>query len=502
MVARTSTAVLVGVQARAVTVEADVASGLPGMTVVGLGDTAINEARDRVRAAVHHSGAEWPRTRITVALLPSSLPKRGSALDAAIAVAVLAAARQVPAEAAARAYVLGELGLDGRLHAVPGVVAAALLLRDRPGARLLVPEDNLGEALLVPGVTAGGVRDLRHLIGVLRGEALPSETAPTTAAVHDAVAPDLADVRGQEEARGALEIAAAGGHHLSLIGEPGAGKSMLACRLPGLLPSLDDHAALEVTAIRSVAGLLSGGLTRQPPFVAPHHTASPVAVVGGGQAGRITVGAITLAHRGVLFLDEAPEFARPVLEALRQPLEEGEVRVARAELSVTLPARFQLVLAANPCPCGRGIGDGADCSCSSIQRRRYSARISGPLADRIDLRLHVRRPDAASLSAEGEASAPVATRVACARERMAVRWRETPWRVNADVPGAELRRKWPPQEGGTLLLGRAVSRGALSLRGADRVLRVGWTLADLAGRAQPNADDIGRAIALRGPESR
>ena len=502
MVARTATAVLVGVQARLVTVEADVSSGLPGMTVVGLGDTAINEARDRVRAAVHHSGAEWPRTRITVALLPSSLPKRGSGLDAAIAVAVLAAARQVPAEGAAGACVLGELGLDGRLHAVPGVVAAALLLRDRPDMRLLVPEGNLGEALLVPGVVAGGVRDLRHLIGVLRGEALPCATAPSAASVHDAVVPDLADVRGQEEARGALEIAAAGGHHLSLIGEPGAGKSMLACRLPGLLPPLDDHAALEVTAIRSVAGLLGGGLTRQPPFVAPHHTASPVAVVGGGQAGRITVGAITLAHRGVLFLDEAPEFARPVLEALRQPLEEGEVRVARAELSVTLPARFQLVLAANPCPCGRGIGDGADCSCSSIQRRRYSARISGPLADRIDLRLHVRRPDAGSLSLEGEASAPVAARVIGARERMRARWRATPWQLNADVPGADLRRGWPPQESGAALLGRAVSRGALTLRGADRVLRVGWTLADLAGRPQPTADDIGRAITLRGPESR
>lgn len=501
MVARTMTAVTIGVHARLVTVEADVSSGLPGMTVVGLGDTAISEARDRVRAATHHSGAEWPRTRITVALLPSSLPKRGSALDAAIAVAVLAAARQVPAESAASACVLGELGLDGRLHAVPGVIAAALLLRDRPGVRLLVPEDNVAEALLVSGVNAGGVRDLRHLIGVLRGEAHPSEAAEATSSAHHGSIPDLADVRGQEEARGALEIAAAGGHHLSLIGEPGAGKSMLASRLPGLLPSLDDHAALEVTAIRSVAGLPTGGLTRRPPFVAPHHSASPVAVVGGGHAGRVTVGAITLAHRGVLFLDEAPEFARPVLEALRQPLEEGEVRVARADLSVTLPARFQLVIAANPCPCGRGIGDGADCSCSSIQRRRYSARISGPLADRIDLRLHVRRPKALSLSAEGEPSAPVAERVARARARMQSRWQETPWQVNSEVPGAELRRRWPPADSGSALLGRAVSRGALTLRGADRVLRVSWTLADLAGRPRPTADDIARAIALRGPEA-
>jgi len=502
MVARTGSAVIVGVRARPVTVEADVSSGLPGMTVVGLADAAINEARDRVRAAVQHSCAEWPRTRITVALLPSSLPKRGSALDAAIAVAVLAAGRQVPSEAAARVCVLGELGLDGRLHAVPGVIAAALAVRGRSGLRLLVPEANLGEASLVPDLDAGGVRDLDHLIAILRGDATPTDTPTQSLADPLTPAPDLADVRGQVEARSALEVAAAGGHHLSLIGEPGAGKSMLATRLPGLLPPLDDEAALEATAIRSIAGQLSpgDGLVRRPPFVAPHHTASSVAIIGGGQAGRVTVGAITLAHRGVLFLDEAPEFARSVLEAMRQPLEEGEVRVARADLSATLPARFQLVLAANPCPCGRGLGDGADCSCSSVQRRRYSARISGPLADRIDLRLRVRRPAASALVDDGEPTAVVADRVRQARDRMRARWLSSGWQVNADVPGPALRRDWPPEERATLILSRAVSRGALTLRGADRVLRVGWTLADLAGRGRPDADDIARAIALRGPE--
>lgn len=503
MVARTGSAVVVGVRARLVSVEADVSSGLPAMTVVGLADTAVNEARDRVRAAVQHSRAEWPRTRITVALLPSSLPKRGSGLDAAIAIAVLAAARQVPPESAARVCVLGELGLDGRLHAVPGVIAAALAARDVAGVRLLVPEANLGEALLVPGLDVGGVRDLDHLIAILRGDADASDRPAETVPDLEAPPPDLADVRGQPEARGALEVAAAGGHHLSLVGEPGAGKSMLASRLPGLLPALDDEAALEVTAIRSIAGQLSPGvgLLRRPPFVAPHHTASSVSIIGGGQAGRVTVGAVTLAHRGVLFLDEAPEFARPVLEAMRQPLEEGEVRVARADLSVTLPARCQLILAANPCPCGRGMGDGADCSCSSVQRRRYAARISGPLADRIDLRLQVRRPGAAALEAEGERTADVAERVRAARERMRARWRSTPWRVNADVPGPALRRDWPSESGGVALLSRAVTRGALTLRGADRVLRVGWTLADLAGRTRPSVDDIARAIALRGPEA-
>lgn len=502
MVARTGSAVIVGVRARLVSVEADVSSGLPAMTVVGLADTAVNEARDRVRAAVQHSRAEWPRTRITVALLPSSLPKRGSGLDAAIAIAVLAAARQVPPDTAARVCVLGELGLDGRLHAVPGVIAAALAARDLGGVRLLVPEANLGEALLVPGLDAGGVRDLDHLISILRGDAHASECPVESPNDHEPQVPDLIDVRGQPEAREALEVAAAGGHHLSLVGEPGAGKSMLASRLPGLLPPLDDEAALEVTAIRSIAGQLSGaGLLRRPPFVAPHHTASSVSIIGGGQAGRVTVGAVTLAHRGVLFLDEAPEFARPVLEAMRQPLEEGEVRVARADLSVTLPACCQLVIAANPCPCGRGMGDGADCSCSSVQRRRYAARISGPLADRIDLRLQIHRPAAAALDAEGECTAAVAARVREARERTRERWRSTPWRVNADVPGPALRRDWPPEAPGVALLARAVTRGALTLRGADRVLRVGWTLADLAGRPRPTVDDIARAIALRGPEA-
>lgn len=503
MVARTRSAVVVGVRARLVTVEADISSGLPAMIVVGLGDAAINEARDRVRAAVTHSAAEWPRTRITVALLPSSLPKRGSSLDAAIAVAVLAASGQVPAEAAARVCVLGELGLDGRLHPVPGVIAAALAVRDIPGVRLLVPQPNLGEALLVPELDAGGVRDLDHLIAILRGDAHPSDGADDQSPPVDARLLDLADVRGQPEARGALEVAAAGGHHLSLVGEPGSGKSMLASRLPGLLPALADEEALEVTAIRSIAGQLvpGAGLDRHAPFVAPHHSASSVSIVGGGQSGRVAVGAITLAHRGVLFLDEAPEFARPVLEALRQPLEEGLIRVARADLAVTLPARFQLVLAANPCPCGRGMGDGADCSCSSVQRRRYSARISGPLADRIDMRLQVRRPLASALGDEGEPSAVVAARVLSARERMLGRWRGTPWRINAEVPGPALRRDWPAESDGSKILTRAVTRGALTLRGADRVLRVGWTLADLGGRSRPGADDIARAISLRGPEA-
>lgn len=501
MVARCGTSLIVGVQARSIVVEADVGSGLPGLTIVGLADTAVSEARDRVRAAIEHSGLEWPRTRVTVALLPASLPKRGSSLDAAIAVAVLAASSQVPATAAAEACVLGELGLDGRIHPVPGAIAAALALSGEP-TRLLVPEGNAGEAALVPGVASGGVRDLAHLVAVLRGKASPELPAPVREAASGPL-PDLADVRGQAEARHALEVCAAGGHHLAMIGLPGVGKTLLAERLPGLIPPLDDDTALEVTAIHSAAGLGPPGMVRRAPFQAPHHTASATAIVGGGQAGRLRVGAATLAHRGVLFLDEAPQFARPVLDALRQPLESGEVRIARADISATLPASFCLVLAANPCPCGRGLGMDAACACSPVERRRYAARLSGPILDRIDLRVALERPTLAQVGEPGEPSAHVADRVAEARARSRRRWESegVPWRVNARAPGAALREGHPPDEAGARVLRSAFARGGISMRGADRVLRVAWTLADLSGASRPGADHVAMAMSLRGGAS-
>lgn len=498
MVARCRTAVIVGVSARIVDVEADVGSGLPGLTIVGLADTAVSESRDRVRAAIEHSGLEWPRTRVTVALLPASLPKRGSALDAAIAVAILAASRQIPEQAAARSCVLGELGLDGRVHPVPGAIAAALAVQGHD-ARLLVPSATVGEAALVPGVDAGGVRDLAHLVGVLRGEAVP-DLPEESATVTDRGTADLGDVRGQAEARRALEVAAAGGHHLAMIGVPGVGKTLLAERLPGLIPALDDPTALEVTAIQSAAGLDPRGLVRSVPFQAPHHSASMTAIVGGGQAGRLRIGAATLAHRGVLFLDEAPEFARSVLDALRQPLESGEVRIARADISGVLPAHFALVIAANPCPCGKGIGMDSSCACSPMERRRYSAKMSGPIMDRIDLRVVLERPRLAQIGERGESTATVAERVAHARARSAARWAAegVPWQVNAAAPGAFLRERHPPDDAGAALLRTAFARGALSMRGADRVLRVAWTLADLRGAACPGSDDVAEAMVLRG----
>jgi len=498
MVARCHTAVIVGVTVRPVSVEANVGSGLPGLTIVGLADTAVSESRDRVRAAVEHSGLDWPRTRVTVALLPASLPKRGSALDAAIAVAILAASGQVPSDAAAQACVLGELGLDGRIHGVPGVIATALAVQGE-GRRLLVPSAGVGEAGLVPGVDAGGVRDLAHLIDVLRGDAAPERSGepPPAGEVH---VPDLVDVRGQVEARHALEVAAAGGHHLAMVGVPGVGKTLLAERLPGLIPPLDDVTALEVTAIHSAAGAESRGLIRRAPFQAPHHSASATAIIGGGQAGRLRVGAATLAHRGVLFLDEAPEFARPVLDALRQPLESGEIRIARADITGVLPARFCLVIAANPCPCGRGVGMASTCACTPVERRRYAARMSGPVLDRIDLRVTLERPSLAHIGEPGESSATVAERVAMARDRASTRWADcgVPWRVNADAPGALMRERFRPDDQGGALLRTAFARGGLSMRGADRVLRVAWTLADIRGVARPGADEVASAMSLRG----
>lgn len=498
MVARCRTSVIVGVAARVVDVEADVGSGLPGLTIVGLADTAVSESRDRVRAAVEHSGLEWPRTRVTVALLPASLPKRGSALDAAIAVAILAASRQVPESAAAGSCVLGELGLDGRIHPVPGAIAAALAVQGS-GVRLLVPVAGAGEAALVPDIDTGGVRDLAHLVQVLRGEAEP-EPAPRDASRVEPVPRDLADVRGQAEARRALEVAAAGGHHLAMVGAPGVGKTLLAERLPGLIPPLGDAMALEVTAIQSAAGLDPAGLARHAPFQAPHHSASMTAIVGGGQAGRLRIGSATLAHRGVLFLDEAPEFARSVLDALRQPLESGEVRIARADISAVLPARFALVIAANPCPCGKALDMDSGCACSTVERRRYAAKLTGPLMDRIDLRVTLERPRLAQIGEAGEASAVVADRVAEARCRSASRWESegVDWSTNAEAPGALLRDRHPPDDAGVRLLRSAFAHGSLSMRGADRVLRVAWTLADLDGVGRPGGDHVAGAMALRG----
>jgi magnesium chelatase family protein len=515
--ARTRAVTLVGVQGHLVEVEADLGQGVPSFSLVGLPDTSLSEARDRVRAAVLNSGQPWPATRrITINLSPASLPKRGSSFDLAIAAAVLAAQSAVPAGVFDRAVLLGELGLDGRARPVRGVLPAVAAAAAAGVESVVVPAANAEEARLVPGLRVTGVRSLRELVALARSEPLPEEAFDDDDGAADSSASgvggdattatssetDLRDVLGQATARFAMEVAAAGGHHVLMLGPPGAGKTMLAERLPGLLPPLDSAAALEVTAVHSVAGTLPPGtpLVTRPPFQAPHHNASVPAIVGGGSS-QVRPGAASLAHRGVLFLDEAPEFAPAVLDALRQPLESGEITVSRLVAQVRFPARFQLVLAANPCPCGLAVGKGTDCRCSPMAKLRYLGRLSGPLLDRVDLSLEMLAATRAELredSAHVEDTVTVAGRVVAARERMAARLAATPWRANAEVPGHVLRRHWPLPWGVVAAAERELDRGGLTARGVDRVLRVAWTLCDLAGRERPDAGDVHVALQFRG----
>ncbi|MFF4807408.1 YifB family Mg chelatase-like AAA ATPase [Micromonospora chersina] len=491
---------LVGMSGHVVEVEADLAPGLPGVVISGLPDTALHEARDRVRAAIVNSGQRWPNRRITLNLLPATLPKYGSAFDLAIAVAVLGGSGELPLVPLEATVVLGELGLDGTVRPVRGVLPMVAAAARAGFPQVVVPVGNAAEAAVIPGVRVRAADTLHRLVAFVR-DGTPLLAPPDDAPAAEAGGLDLADVAGQRLGRRALEVAAAGGHHLALLGPPGAGKTMLAERLPSVLPELDDDDALEVTALHSIAGLLppGGRLLRRPPFQAPHHTATVPALVGGG-SGLARPGAVSLAHRGVLFLDEAAEFSKGALEALRQPLENGRVRVARTQGSTEYPARTQLVLAANPCPCAKPSGDAA-CECTPLARRRYLGRLSGPLLDRVDVQVRlppVRAAELLQTDTPSESSATVAARVAEARRAAADRWAATGRRLNAEIPGPYLRRPpWRLPGRDTRELRKRLDSGSLSARGFDRVIRLAWTIADLDGRARPDGGDIAEAIQLR-----
>jgi magnesium chelatase family protein len=490
---------LVGLEGHPVTVEAHVDAGLPALVLSGLPDASLNEARDRVRAAIVNSDEKWPQRRITVNLLPAELPKRGSGFDLAIALVVLTGIGTLPHNGLGGAALIGELGLDGQVRSVRGILPMALAAAKAGIGRLIVPAANASEAGLVPGVTVRGAETLRQVIEFVRA-AIPLPTPPTVDEGSDDTGPDLADVLGQERGRFALELAAAGRHHLAMFGSPGAGKTMLAQRLPSILPPLDDAAALAVTAVHSIAGTLPpvARLIRRPPFQAPHHTASAPALVGGG-TGLARPGALSLAHEGVLFLDEAPHFRTDVLNALRQPLEEGWVTLARAQGSTRYPAQIQLVLAANPCPCG--LGKDASCTCSPLARRTYLHRLSGPLMDRIDVRVTLEPVGAAALfdtTGATESSSQVLKRVIQAREAAQARWAGQGFTVNARASGTVLRcLPFRLPHKATAGLATLLDCGSLSARGYDRVLRVAWTIVDLDGRSTPDADDINEALQLR-----
>lgn len=466
--------------------------------MVGLPDAALTQAKERCRAAVLSAGFSWPPQVLTINLTPASLPKAGSHYDLGIAAAVLAAEGVIHPSVLEEIVLFGELGLDGKVHPVRGVLPALLGVRRVGIERAVVPVSQLNEARLVEGLTVHGVRNIQDLIEVLNGESGVDAIAEVPGPSEVSASPDLKDVVGLSEARFALEVAAAGRHHLYFHGPPGVGKTLLASCLPSILPDLSVREAMEVAAIHSLVDLSIDSLPVRPPYSAPHHSASLASLIGGG-ARIARPGAVSLAHRGVLFLDEAPEFSTQALEAMRTPLELGEIILGRCELSVKYPARFQLVLAANPCPCGLASTPRSKCTCTPMAIRKYGARVSGPILDRIDIQsriLPVRQCLADKQSMDVDSSLTVAERVQAARIRQSDRLRNTTWTTNAELPGRFVRKELPLPTG-MGMVDSAVINGSLSARGVDKVLKVAWTVADLLEADRPSGDHLALALALR-----
>ncbi len=492
--ARAYGAIVSGVAGHLVTVEVDHSQGLPGVGIVGLPDATVSEARHRVRTAFRNQKLTWPSGKVTVSLSPAELRKQGAGLDLAIAIGIIGATGQVSQSVLESTVFIGELGLDGGIRSVAGAVPAAIAAAQAGFTTVVLSLTNARQCQMVSGINVVSYSDLQHLLRGLAHKAEPLNIAELEP-MDTPVQPDLVDVLGQHHARWALEVAAAGGHHLFMLGAPGVGKTMLAERLPGILPALTSEHALEVASIHSIAGTLDQGIDiNRPPFEAPHHSSSMSAIIGSVHGHSVRPGAVTKAHRGVLFLDEAPEFSRNALEVLRQPLESGRIVLNRSHWSGIVPAQFQLIMAANPCPCGNALPDTpAKCVCRSIVKQHYFHKLSGPLMDRIDINMLIPSVNAVK---PGERSAIVAQRVGEARERANRRFRHQAWSMNADIPPDFLRGEYSVNSNALSLLEELHQREG-GLRGAHRILRVSWTIADLNGRDRPSREDLAMAIHLR-----